>query len=200
MPRCATCGLEYADELTECPGCATEESGEVVRCERCGASYDSGDSCPICGALHTKVQCETHPERVALARCVVCGRALCAECGGEERRGALCEAHRNVALIEGWAQVYSPNTEIEAQLLRENLRAEGISAQIYSQRDNIFSVDLGELSIIRLMVPVWEYEHAQEVMRDHMDTEGDVAFACPECGEAYELGSRECASCGAALT
>jgi hypothetical protein len=95
--------------------------------------------------------------------------------------------------------VYSATSDFEAQLLRENLRAEGIDAQTFSQRDRTFSVDLGELSIVRLLVPVWEYERALQVIRDHMDTAGEVVFACPACGEAFDPGARECTSCGAPL-
>mgnify|MGYP006202518793 CR=1 FL=1 len=62
------------------------------------------------------------------------------------------------------AEAYRRGREIAAAL-----RAEGIDAQTYSQRDRIFSVDLGELSIVRLLVPVWEYERALQVIREHLN-------------------------------
>jgi uncharacterized OB-fold protein len=61
-------------------------------------------------------------------------------------------------------------------------------------------VDLGELSIVRLLVPVWEFSAALDIIRSYMDSEGEVGFACPSCGEVYEPGQAECASCGASLT
>jgi hypothetical protein len=111
----------------------------------------------------------------------------------------LCEQHGGITVIEGWAQVYSTASEFEASLVRQNLEAEGIDARIFSQRDRIFSVDLGELSIVRLLVPVFAYESALELIRDHMDPGGEVAFACAACGEAYELDASECTACGAPL-
>jgi hypothetical protein len=205
MQRCPTCDSEFADELEECPHCAEStavapaESGEVYRCSACAEDYGGSDACPACGTLREEVACETHPDRPAEGRCVVCGRAVCEECRTADRRAALCPEHAAVTVIEGWAQVYSTTSEFEAQLVRENLKAEGIDAQVYSQRDSAFSLDMGEMSIVRLLVPVWEYERALEVIRSHMDPEGEVAFACPACGEAFEPGSRECTSCGAAL-
>lgn len=134
-----------------------------------------------------------------MGRCVICGRALCRACRRDEGKAYLCDEHRGTTIIQGWAQVYSTTGEFQAQLLRENLQSEGVDAQIFSQKDNMLSVDLGELSIVRLLVPVWEYEQALQVIRAHMDTEGEVAFACPGCGEAYEPGAPRCASCGTAL-
>lgn len=127
-----------------------------------------------------------------------CGRTVCDGVPGG-REPFVCEEHRNITQIGGWAQVYTTTTEWEAQLLRENLRAEGLEAQIYSQKDHIYPVDVGELSIVRILVPVWEYSAALRIIREHMDSEGEVVFACPACGEPYDAGARNCASCGAGL-
>jgi len=176
-----------------------EASGEGFRCPRCETEYEGADACPACGALRVEAACETHPDREARGRCVICGRALCDRCSAAGDDAFLCEEHRGVHMIQGWAQVYSTHGEIEAQLVQENLRAEGIDSQIFSQKDHIYPVDLGELSIVRVMVPVWEYGAALDTIRGHMDTEGEVVFACPSCGEAYEPGAEACASCGAPL-
>ena len=168
-------------------------------CPRCGGEYAGSDACPGCGKLRLEVPCEADPGRPAHSRCVICGRAVC---GDEPESGvaALCEDHRTISVIEGYAQVYSNNDELSAQLVVENLRAEGIEAQLYSQSDRSFPMDLGELSIARVLVPVWEFQQAMEIIRSYMDTEGEVVFACPACGEVYEPGQETCSSCGAQLT
>ena len=99
-------------------------------------------------------------------------------------------------VIQGWAQIYSTTREFEAQLLLENLGAEGFDARMFSQKDKMISVDLGDFSIVRILVPAWEYERAQTVIRAYMDPSGEVVFACPTCGEVAEPGATKCASCG----
>jgi hypothetical protein len=195
MPPCETCGREEIDELQSCPDCA----GEVFLCGRCGEEFVDSDACPICGKARVPFACEAHPEATAGGRCVLCNRAVCRACLAGDRRVFRCEDHASVGVIQGWAQVYSTTREFEARLLRENLQAEGIEARIFSQKDNMLSVDLGELSIVRLLVPVWEYEPAAQLIHAHMDGEGEVSFACPSCGEPHEIGSNQCASCGATL-
>ena len=81
----------------------------------------------------------------------------------------------------------------------ENLRAEGLDATLFSQSDRSFPMDLGELSIARVLVPTFEYAQALQLIREYMDTEGEVVFACPGCGEVYEPGQETCANCGASL-
>ncbi|MBV9775063.1 MAG: hypothetical protein JO040_14010 [Gemmatimonadetes bacterium] len=190
---------ELSSDVTQPFSEVREPAGETFRCPRCETEYEGSDACPVCGALRVAAACETHPDRDAEGRCVICGRAVCGECRAGDRDAVLCEEHRAVPMIEGWAQVYTTTGELEAQLLRDNLLAEGIDAQIYSQNDHNFPVDLGELSIVRVMVPTWEYGAALETIRAYMDTGGEVVFACPSCGEVYEPGATTCTSCGAPL-
>lgn len=189
------------DEVTDFPrGTPVPGEGpeEVFRCARCEQEYEGADACPACGTLHVEAECGTHPGQAARGRCVICGDLLCEH----DRKDTpwLCPAHENLRIIEGWVQVYSTTGEFEALLLRDNLQAEGVDAQIFSQKDHIYPVEMGELSIVRLMVPVWQYAPALELIREHMDTEGEVVFACPACGEAYETGATACTACGAPLT
>lgn len=198
MAFCSTCEAEYADEHAQCPRCNATDA-TTMTCGACGHQSTDDEGCPACGRLRTATACHQHPDTSAENRCALCGQAVCDHCRKGDRQVAVCEEHASVPIIQGWAQVYSTTTEMEAQLLRDNLRAEGIDAQVYSQRDRIFSVDIGELSIVRILAPVWEYEAARDLIRSHMDAEGEVAFACPACGEAYDSDARECTACGAAL-
>jgi hypothetical protein len=198
MTRCPSCATEFDESLDACPECGAVRPA-AVHCSRCGQEYEGGDSCPACGLLTAEVACDNHADRRAVNRCTLCGRALCDRCSRMNRHVALCEEHRAIPIIEGWAQVYSTTSDIEAKLLRENLVAEGVDTQVFSQKDQTFNLDLGEMSIVRLLVPVWEYETALRTIRERMDAEGEVSFACVGCGEPYEPGARECTSCGAAL-
>lgn len=199
MPRCSNCGVDH-DSPEGCPSCAAPVES-VVTCPRCEEDYNGGDSCPACGFAPIPIPCDRHPHVLADGRCVICGRAICNDCRGNpsDKRVYLCDDHAAVVVIEGWAQVYDGANEVEAHLLRDNLAAEGIEARVFSQKDAMFSVGLGELSVVRILVPVWEHERAERIIQDHTDIEGAVSFACPNCGEAFDPGAELCLSCGASL-
>jgi hypothetical protein len=112
---------------------------------------------------------------------VVCGRALCDDCnrGGEEHY--LCEDHSNIAVVQGWAQVYSTADDLAAELIRENLQAEGVDARVFSQKDHFsIPVDLGDFSPVRVLVPAYAYTDAASLIAAHMDESGEVRFGEPE--------------------
>lgn len=178
----------------------TPETPEITTtCPRCGAEYDGGDSCPACGLLSSPVPCDDRPGEQARYRCVLCGRAVCGGDPGAGRPG-LCEQHATAVIIEQWTQVYSTSDGIEASLIVQNLQAEGIDAQVYDQKDDhVFPVDLGELAIVRVLVPVWDFAQAHELVHAYMDSAGEVTFACPACGEVFEPGQTQCGNCGASL-
>jgi hypothetical protein len=145
--------------------------------------------------------CSTHPDRAAVGRCAICGAAICERCIDDAGGEPLCGRHAAVMLIEGWAQVYGTSDDISAQLIRDNLRLEGVDAEVFSQKDHFaFTADMGDLSPVRVMVPAEQFEDALRIVREYMDRRGEVRFACPTCGQPLEPGARRCPSCGAALS
>lgn len=173
----------------------------TIRCPRCEQQIDAeGPACPACGHIHAgTLSCDRHPDRQADGVCVVCGRAVCSECDNDTDMHHACPDHADVPVIEGWAQVYTTSDTVEADLIRENLQNEGVDAAVLSQKDRSFAVELGDLSPVRVLVPAYEYMDALRVLGSHMDRRGEVAFACPSCGEPYDEGVDTCSSCGAAL-
>lgn len=173
----------------------------TMNCPRCEQEIDAAEStCPACGHIHTgSMQCSTHSDREAVGVCVICGRPVCDECDNDSARHHACPAHRKVPVVEGWAQVYTTSDNFEAELIRENLHAEGIDSEVLSQKDRSFNVDLGELSPVRVLVPAYEYLPAMKLLTSHMDLRGEVMFACPSCGEAFDAGDAACRSCGTPL-
>lgn len=170
-------------------------------CPECKTQLPEDENgCPVCGVLVTPSHCERHPDREAAARCVLCGTAVCADCESRSGRARLCEAHADVPVVEGWAQVYSTSTDMQAELIRENLQAEGIDSRILSQKDHFaFPVDLGDLSPVRVLVPAFDFLDAEHALQAHMDVNREVRFACSACGESYDEEATTCGACGAAL-
>lgn len=201
MNQCPECGTALSAGHAACPACGVEVRARTERCERCGETIaaDAG-SCPACGHLTTPASCERHPDRSARGQCALCGRTLCEECDQGRRPYHLCEEHAGVPVIEGWAQVIAIPDEVEARLIEENLKAEGIEARLLDQKDHsAFPVEFGDLARVRVLVPTYVYGEAERVLAAHRDAAGEVSFGCPHCGEPYEEGERVCGACGEAL-
>ncbi len=206
MASCSACGANVPEDARACPGCgaalpAEPVAGETVDCPNCGAAVPAdSDACPACGYLRVEAACEQHPDRRAVGACVVCGRPVCKECNVGKRREFLCDVHRDVEIVEGWAEVYSTGDDVEADLIRDNLKGEGIDAQVLSQRDHYMTaLNMGDFAMVRVLVPAYEYEDAMRALAEHEDSEGDVAMACPACGSSDQAGDAICGACGASL-
>jgi hypothetical protein len=130
---------------------------------------------------------------------VICGDALCDECDAADDMHHACPDHSEIPVFQGWAQIYTTSDDVEADLIRENLQSEGVDAAVLSQKDSSFNIELGDLSPVRVLVPAYDYLEGTRVLKQHMDVSGEVVFACPSCGEAFEAGDTVCASCGTPL-
>lgn len=154
-----------------------DDDPDRLRCTTCGAwSRDDLDDCPACGTQRKEGErCDAHPEAVCEGRCVVCRRRLCASCRWSYAGRSLCQAHREVTLVEGWAIVSAPETTVEAELLGQRLEAHGIEAVVlantvapYYGTDGLFE--------IRRMIPL--------VMHPECGGGGIALLVRPESWEA----------------
>ncbi len=200
MQECPECGTLVADGHAVCPSCGYGLLAKTRTCEHCKETIAAeAQACPACGHLATPETCDRHPDREAPGQCALCGVRLCAECETGDRYH-LCADHAEIPIVEGWAQVLALPNEVQAQLIEENLRAEGIDSRILSKKDHFaIPVEFGDLANVRVLVPTYAYQEAQTVLEAHTGLGGNVTFGCPNCGEPYDEGQAECAACGEPL-
>jgi hypothetical protein len=201
MTECPECGTALTEAHAACPHCGRDVREERRQCPRCDETISAeAEACPACGHLFVEASCDRHPDRGAEGQCALCGTALCGDCDAGDRRYHKCEAHAEIPIIEGWAQVLSLADEVEAKLIEDNLRAEGVDARILSQKDHsAFPVDLGDLAVIRVLAPTYAYQQAERLIAAHRDHVGEVSFGCPNCGEPFDAEATVCTACGEAL-
>ncbi len=63
-----------------------------------------------------------------------------------------------------WVQVYSTNTEIDAELIKQNLENNDIPANILSQVDSTRQFTVGFLAIVKIFVEKNNYDKAKEII------------------------------------
>lgn len=201
MNECPECGVAVTEAHAACPSCGHDLREQTRTCPKCKETIAAdAEACPACGHLKNAVPCARHPEREAPGRCALCGTPVCPECDSGTRTVHRCPDHANIPIVEGWAQVLEIPDAMEAGLIEDNLRAEGIDARLLDQKDHsAFPVEFGNLARVRVLVPTYAYGQAERLLAGHRDAAGEVSFGCPHCGEPYEEGEKVCGACGEAL-
>lgn len=54
--------------------------------------------------------------------------------------------------LEGWVPVFEASTDYEADIVRDRLDSEGISAVVFTQRDHVFNLNVGDLARTAVLV------------------------------------------------
>ena len=106
----------------------------------------------------------------------VLGITICPDCNTPLVDSADLNKYSDLS-EEDWVLVYTAFSEIEADMLKENLESAGISASVLSQKDSSFPAP-GDLSTIKLFVKKADVHDAlefiQEVKRKPLDSEEDA--------------------------
>jgi hypothetical protein len=114
-------------------------------CKNCSAQFQAGQKfCYICGALLNaseekvfEIECETHPDRLAVGLCVICRKPVCSNCEVKSTGKILCADPEHRILLQEWCVIYQPDSEFEAEAFMRNLTNGGIEAKTFSLHDHI---------------------------------------------------------------
>ncbi|HNF86989.1 MAG TPA: hypothetical protein PLC94_10255 [bacterium] len=87
-------------------------------------------------------------------------------------------------LIEGWAVVKTVSYEHQAELISDQLQSAGIENTVFSQKDSVNTVWVGDLSEIKILVP-------QDKLQDALDVCKDIELPDMELSEDADVGESE---------
>ncbi len=69
-------------------------------------------------------------------------------------------------IIEGWVVLETVNYEHQAEMIRSQLEEAGIDCTVYSQKDSVNVVFVGDLSEIKILVHQDRLAEAREIIKD----------------------------------
>lgn len=130
--------------------------------------------CGFCGTLSRPDVCAAHGQAVTTWACAVCGVRVCSVCRRGTRHAALCETHADVRLLEGWAEVGRGSDEVAADVAAERIRLSGLEARVISQKDHVNVVGFGGLSIVRILVPAFQFERSRAILAQGGEHDSEV--------------------------
>lgn len=79
--------------------------------------------------------------------------------------------------IEGWVVVFSTGTDYEAKLVRDRLDDSGLDAVVLTHRDHAFNLNVGKLSLVRVLVAPHQAADAIAILGAPQITDEELAAA-----------------------
>lgn len=92
--------------------------------------------------------------------------------------------------IEGWVVLETVNYEHQAEIIRDQLESCGIDCTVFSQKDHMNVVFVGDLSEIKILVPEDQLAQAKEAIKDLELPDNELSEDDDEVGE-WESGAEE---------
>lgn len=79
--------------------------------------------------------------------------------------------------VDGWMNVHSTSTDYEAELVKDRLVDAGIDAVILTHRDSSFSLNVGKMSVVQVLVPPDQEEAARGILDSPPISDADLTDA-----------------------
>lgn len=91
---------------------------------------------------------------------------------------------------EGWVSVFECGTDFEADLVRDRLDEQGIAAVVFTQRDHVFNLNLGDLASVHVMVKPEDEATARAAVAQTPASDAELEQAAleadPNAPDAYD--------------
>jgi hypothetical protein len=160
----------------------TEDEKKSI-CSICESEIKNDDDfCPNCGSLFIEnVKCSVHEEINAEGVCVICCEPYCNKCGFfVHDKIFLCNEHSEYENFEGMVRVYGSSDSALVEFAKTNIETEGLHPFIFTRKSSPMHIGGTDYSLfnasgeydghiineIKLMVPLQELIHAEEILRD----------------------------------
>jgi len=107
--------------------------------------------------------------------------------------GGDVPASADAPRYEEWVSVFESGTDFEADLVRDRLGEQDIPAVVFTQRDHVFNLNVGDMAQVHVMVPP-EHEAAaraavQEAPASDAELEEAAMAADPHAPDAYDAST-----------
>ena len=145
--------------LGTCKNCSTQIHAGHKFCIECGVLID------ISGEKVLEVECETHPNHLAVGFCVICSKPVCVDCEVISYGKVLCTDPEHILLLQEWYLMQQLDSEFEADALMRNLADGGIEAKTFSLHSHIAAYWLNEDRVL-LFVKKSEKEKAKTLLKE----------------------------------
>jgi hypothetical protein len=181
MLLCPGCKSEYEKGMKICPDCNLELAEvNLITCQNCGENVESSFKyCLHCGLIlddsisDIHDECENHPGIDSIGICVICGKPVCDTCAKLSEKRVFCEQDEHLKIYEDYVLVSVCTTDYEAQMMKSVIEMSGIDCILFSQKDHVFSTNIGDTAIVNVMVPKEDANKALEIVERMNNEKGD---------------------------
>lgn len=152
---------------------------ELGACSQCSGDVTAdSDFCPHCGLLLEAAgvqQCEMHPDKDARGVCIICHSLVCRRCSKRVMGRMFCSDHKEVEVVQDWANAFESTETHEADLARSILESCGVSVQLQNAQSIGFIWGAGSESAIsrsqinkpvKVFVPIPDYLRALQQLAE----------------------------------